>query len=269
MQYALQVFEYENLDEFRIYDVNGEPWFVLIDVCRALDIKNSRDAASRLDDDEKGVTQTAPPEGRKNVRIINESGLYSLILRSDKPEAKRFKKWITSEVLPSIRRTGGYQLRPNTPSFIRRYNANWDRVDIGYFSVISELAIRVWGRLEQVGHVMADKAPDGTEIRPDVSVGKLFADWLRDEHPDHAYNFSYYRHWTPEGEFEARQYPNEIWPMFVHYVDTVWIPEHAERYFGARDVAALPHLPKLLPAPDKPKPGMMRARTVRRLRPTA
>ena len=110
---------------------------------------------------------------RKKVHIIiNESGLYSIILRSDKPEARRFKKWVTSEVLPSIRRTGAYG---RIPRFIRRYNENWDRVEDGHFSIISELAIRLWGRLEQIGHVMADVAADGAELRPDVSVGRLFS----------------------------------------------------------------------------------------------
>jgi prophage antirepressor-like protein len=79
-------------------------------------------------------------EGVKNAPIgasmlmINESGLYSLILRSNRPEAKRFKKWITSEVLPSLRKTGRYAVRgAGTPAFIRRYNANWDRVSPGCF----------------------------------------------------------------------------------------------------------------------------------------
>jgi len=66
-----------------------------------------------------------------------------------------------------------------TPIFVRRFNANWDRVDSGYFSVISELFIRVYGRLEQLGHLLPDKSPDGTELRPDVSVGKTFPQWLK------------------------------------------------------------------------------------------
>lgn len=64
--------------------------------------------AARLEEDEKGRSQIATPGGMQNVNVINESGLYAVILRSDKPEAKRFRKWVTSEVLPSIRRTGGY-----------------------------------------------------------------------------------------------------------------------------------------------------------------
>ena len=255
MQHALQVFHDEQHEQFRVMDRNGEPWFVLSDVCRKLDISNPRDAASRLDADEKDGVGISDAIGRtQKTTIINESGLYSLILSSRKPEAKKFKKWVTSEVLPTIRKTGGYHGR--IPAFIRRYNENWDRIDTGYFSVISELVTRLWGRLELVGHIMADKAADGRQLRPDVSVGRLFSDWLKKNHPTLDTGFSYYQHWTPDKEIEARQYPIAVLPLFIEFVDTVWIPERAEEYFGSRDPAALPYLPKLLPAPEKPRPGM-------------
>lgn len=249
MQYTMQVFEYEDDDEFRVLDRNGEPWFVLTDVCKRLDISNAAAAAKRLDDDEKGVTNIDTLGGRQSVNIINESGLYSLILTSRKEAAKRFKKWVTSEVLPTIRKTGSYSGR--APAFIRRYNANWDRVDPGFFSVISELAIRLWGRLEMVGHIMADRAPDGRENRPDVSVGRLFSDWLKVAHPDQAGRHKFYPHVTPETECEARQYPIDMLPLYIEFVDTVWIPEHSERYFNTRDPAALPYLPRLIAANDR------------------
>jgi hypothetical protein len=181
------------------------------------------------------------------MNIINESGLYSLILTSRKADAKRFKKWVTSEVLPAIRRTGHYG--GGTPAFIRRYNANWDRVDNGHFSVISELAVRLWGRFEQLGHILADKAADGTENRPDVSVGRLFSAWLTSHHAAVSEEFSYYLHWTPEAEIPARQYPLSMLPLYLEFVDSVWIPEHAERYLSSRDPAALPYLARLLPSP--------------------
>lgn len=245
MQYAMQVFATDDDEEFRVIDRNGEPWFILAEVCGKLEIANASDAATRLDDDEKdtiGITDTIGR--RRRTTIISESGLYSLILRSSKPEAKRFKKWITSEVLPTIRKTGGYHGR--TPAFIRRYNANWERVTPGYFSVISELVVRLWGRLEMVGHIMQDFAPDGKQIRPDTSVGILFSKWLRAEHPSVSDNYSMYIHVTEEWEGEVRQYPNSMLPLFIEFVDTVWIPEHSERYFNTRDPAALPYLPRLI-----------------------
>lgn len=95
----------------RVLDRDGTPWFVLADVCRVLEIANAPHAAARLDDDEKHTLANsdgiADPRAQ-SFTIINESGLYSLILTSRKPEAKRFKKWVTGEVLPTIRRTGRF-----------------------------------------------------------------------------------------------------------------------------------------------------------------
>lgn len=275
MQYDLLVFETEDRSPFRTVEIDGEPWFVLGDVCRPLDYQEKNGSfshiAEQLDDDEKRTVPrdvidraTSPVKGEVARRaaphtiVINESGLYSLMLRSRKPEAKRFKKWVTSEVLPSIRRTGAYRIAGKTPAFIRRFNDNWERVTPGNFSVISELAIRLHGRLEIVGHVMADKSPNGTENRPDVSVGQLFADHLRTKHPTQADNFTYYWHKTPECECEARQYPMELLPLYIEFIDNVWIPKHSERYFSTRDRAALPYLPKLLPMTHNAKPALPR-----------
>lgn len=109
----LQVFQNEQFGEVRTVLQDGQPWFVALDVCNALGIKNNRDALTRLDEDEKGVGLTDTNGGRQEVVIINEPGLYSLVLRSRKPEAKAFKRWITHEVIPSIRRTGSYGVPNN------------------------------------------------------------------------------------------------------------------------------------------------------------
>lgn len=99
-----------------ITDEQGEYWFAATDVCVALEFGGrSRDYLRMLDDDEKGAHIMRTPGGDQEVQIINESGLYSLILKSRKPEAKRFKKWVTSEVLPTIRKTGRYET-PTEPS---------------------------------------------------------------------------------------------------------------------------------------------------------
>lgn len=251
-QYVMKLFEDPQQEEFRVIDRDGEPWFVLNEVCRKLGITNSRNAAARLDDDEKDAVQIMDGIGREqSTTIINESGLYSVILRSTKPEAKQFKKWITSEVLPSIRKTGSY--KGKTPAFIQRANKNWDRVDEGYFSVINELAVTVWGRLEREGHIMADRAPDGKEIRPDVSVGRLFSDWLKKLHPAMANNYKFYPHEVDGKTIEARQYPFEMLGLFRTYVEAVWWPERFEGYIKARDPKALQYLPKLLPPTSQPR----------------
>jgi anti-repressor protein len=101
-------FQYEG-NHVRTIDKDGEPWFVLRDICEVLELSNSRMVADRLDADEVSQTYITDSLGRQQeTTVINESGLYNVILRSDKPEAKQFRKWVTSEVLPSIRRHGAY-----------------------------------------------------------------------------------------------------------------------------------------------------------------
>ncbi|WP_298766967.1 BRO family protein [uncultured Alloprevotella sp.] len=96
----------------RVQMKDGEPWFVAKDVCDALEIENNRNATARLDDDEKGVSIVRTSSGDQQMTIVNESGLYNLIFQSRKPEAKAFRKWVTSEVLPTLRKTGRYELKP-------------------------------------------------------------------------------------------------------------------------------------------------------------
>lgn len=108
MENNLQTFVYNSIS-IRTVHINGQTWFVLKDVCGALGISNHKMAAQRLDEDEVSQTDLIDSLGRKQLAyIVNESGLYHVILRSDKPEAKPFRKWVTSEVLPSVRTTGVY-----------------------------------------------------------------------------------------------------------------------------------------------------------------
>lgn len=107
----LQIFNNEEFGEVRTAVVNDEPMFCLIDICKALEIKNATDVAKRLDEDER----TRLNLGRQGeTNFITESGLYAVILRSDKPNAKKFRKWVTSEVLPPIRKTGSYGMPKTT-----------------------------------------------------------------------------------------------------------------------------------------------------------
>ena len=104
----MQVFTNNMFGQVRVIQRNGEPWFVAADVCKALEISNNRDAISRIDEDEKDVALTDTLRGKQNMTIVNEPGLYTLVLGSRKPEARLFKRWITHEVIPAIRKTGGY-----------------------------------------------------------------------------------------------------------------------------------------------------------------
>jgi len=105
---GLQVFKNDLFGEVRTVMKGGEPWFVAADLCRAMDLDDTNKAMSRLDDDEKGTNLIPTPGGQQKVTIVNEAGMYTLILGSRKPEARAFKRWVTHDVLPSIRKYGVY-----------------------------------------------------------------------------------------------------------------------------------------------------------------
>lgn len=95
---------------------NGEPMMFASDVCAILGLANVSQTVSRLDDDEKGITTIYTPGGEQQVLTVNEAGFYKLVFTSRKPEAKRFQKWVTSEVLPALRKTGSYTIKPMSPA---------------------------------------------------------------------------------------------------------------------------------------------------------
>lgn len=102
------IFRKDEFGAVRAVTLEGEPWFVVADVCRALGLGNSSDVIKRLDEDERTLVSIEGASNGLPVNAINEPGLYALILGSRKPEAKAFKRWITHEVIPEIRKTGGY-----------------------------------------------------------------------------------------------------------------------------------------------------------------
>lgn len=118
----IQIFNFKN-NEFgliRTLTLKGEPWFVGRDVAESLGYAEPRSAISKkVDTEDKGVAEMETPSGKQKVTIINESGLYSLIFGSKLESAKRFKRWVTSEVLPSIRKTGGYQKQLSPQEMMR------------------------------------------------------------------------------------------------------------------------------------------------------
>lgn len=110
----MQIFSNPEFGEVRTVEINGEPWFVGKDVAQTLGYQNPQRAIrDHVDDEDKGVTEMVTPGGTQEMTIINESGLYSLVLSSKLPNAKKFKRWITSEVIPSIRKHGAY-MTPET-----------------------------------------------------------------------------------------------------------------------------------------------------------
>lgn len=138
MNNKIKVFENAEFGSVRTVTINGEPWFVASDVCKALEINNVSMAISRLDDDEKNtIILTEGIPGNPNKTIVNEPGLYSLVLSSRKPEAKAFKRWITHEVIPDIRQYGMYA----TSDFLDKALGNpdnWIRMLTEYSAVKKE-----------------------------------------------------------------------------------------------------------------------------------
>jgi prophage antirepressor-like protein len=114
MNNAIQMLTYET-KPCRMTLIEGEPWWVAKDVCDILEISKHRDAISRLDSDERGSVVVDTLGGSQTMSAVNESGLYSLIFDSRKPEAKKFKRWVTHEVLPQLRRTGMFMMSGELP----------------------------------------------------------------------------------------------------------------------------------------------------------
>lgn len=173
MDNSIQQFNFEGKHQIRVVERDGEPWFYASDICAAIDVSNVSDVLSRLENDEKDQIESIDPVGRRTkVWLINEPGLYSVILRSDKPAAKNFKHWVTREVLPSIRKTGSYALARRDPSNLdvieamvfqlreqERINAEYDqRLDEleaithsheEYYTIVGYYSLKKLGRLSR------------------------------------------------------------------------------------------------------------------------
>ncbi|WP_299215416.1 Bro-N domain-containing protein [uncultured Aquimarina sp.] len=229
-------------------EIDNQIWFVAEDVTAVLELENEKEVWSSLDPEERFATEIYRDGKKRNVNLISESGLYALIFRSDTRKAKKFRKWVTNQVLPLIRVRGYYNTkRLEIPNFVIRFNDNWDRVEPGYFSVLSELFIRLYGRFEQEGYILPSYALDGKEMRPDISVAIHFDKYLKEKFPQYNREYKTYQHRLPNGkEVEVKQYSNHLLPIFIAYIDKYWLPEYASAYFEKRDKKALEYLPKLL-----------------------
>jgi len=250
----LQVFKYQedadHFSEVRTIEIEGELWFFGSDVATLLGYKRPSDAI-RQHCREKGTVKHRIPVGTgySDVLLINEPNVYRLIVRSQLPSAERFEAWLFEEVVPSIRKRGYYGQIDRTalPNFITRYKDNYHKLDKNYFSVISEMFARLYLELEKVGYSIPDKGAHGKAMMPDISVGRGFAQFLRDNSSEFFDTHRSYTHSFPDGrEVEANMYHIDALPMFIRYLHERWIPENAEKYFKTRDPLALDYLPKLL-----------------------
>ena len=144
----MQVFSNPDFGTIRTTEIEGEPWFVGKDVASVLGYTNPRKAlADHVDADDKGVTKRDTLGGAQEMTVINESGLYALVLSSKLPGAKQFKRWVTSEVLPSIRKTGSYALPKDYPAALRA------------LADAEEAKLRLLAENQQQAQVIADFEP--------------------------------------------------------------------------------------------------------------
>lgn len=252
----LEIYKYQSpeerqLNEIMTVEIDGEIWFAAVDVCNVLGLTNTTEALRSLDDDEKLTSVLLRAGQNRPVNLLNESGLYALIFKSRKESAQQFRKWVTKEVIPSIRKKGYYGRidRNEVPNFYKRYFGNIHKIELNkHFSVVSELFTILYSELEKVGYVIPNKAEDGKLIMPDVSVGKRFSAYLTKLNSEFKDDFEYYDHSFDDGRPDqpSRKYSIHALPLFRKYVMEVWVPENAQKYFKERDPVALDYLPKLL-----------------------
>lgn len=166
-------------NQVRVVMVDGDPWWVAVDVCQVLEIKDARQAAARLDQEDRCQTTVLDARGvAQDTWAVNESGLYELIFRSDKPQAREFRRWVTSEVLPQIRRTGSYQIEQSQPEDEVKAIASRAHAQLEFLRLTDGLVDPKW--LEgKVRHLAARVLGEEPEIEPEnrpLTVGDYLED---------------------------------------------------------------------------------------------
>ncbi|AUC81690.1 BRO family protein [Lacinutrix sp. Bg11-31] len=255
MQVEIFKFEPEGeqmLNEIRTVEIEGEIWFVATDVAKTLGYKNAPDAISRHCKP-KGIVKhdSLKSDTGSQLTLINEPNVYRLIIKSKLPSAEKFEEWLFEEVIPSIRKKGFYGKidRAQVPNFYKRYLGNINKIELHkHFSVVSELFTILYSELEKVGYTIPNKAENGKMIMPDISVGRMFSNYLKKIDSEHKDSWEYYDHSFDDGRPDqpTRKYTIDALPMFRKYVIEVWIQTNAQKYFKERDPIALDYLPKLL-----------------------
>lgn len=206
--------------QIRVVEKDDEPWFVAADIATVLDYRNASDMVRMLDDDERGTQIVRTPSGDQEMLVIDESGLYSAILRSRKPEAKPFRKWVTKEVLPAIRKAGVYHAKPVTP-------------------------LRVYSTL--IGGVTT-LAVDGRELWEALSAPPAFSSWLMRRANRYGFHlgrdFRMFKRPSPYATRCLKEYDVSV--DMAHYL--AFLERHADlTYFlrNCRDQQVLQYSPQL------------------------
>lgn len=255
----LQIYKFESeeeqmFNEVRTFeDEGGKILFCAYDVAKMLGYQRPSEAVAQHCRYTAKYRIPHPQSATKDIEVtfIPEGDVYRLIVRSNLKSSEKFEKWLFDEVVPSIRKKGFYGKidRSALPNFIERYRDNYHKLPKNYFSVISEMYTRLYMALEKVGYSVPDKGEHGKQMMPDISVGRYFAQFLKDNHSEYYDTHRTYRHKFPDGrEVDANMYHIDALPMFIRFIHEVWIPNYASNYFKGKDPLALDYLPKLLVA---------------------
>ncbi len=232
----VQAYESPDFGQIRVVMREGEPWFVAKDVCACLDVDSSN-LSKTLDDDEKGVVYCTTPGGIQPMVVTSEPGLYSLILRSRKPDAKRFKRWVTHDVLPSIRKTGAYFRAGGEPavSDVRKY---FDRINMNGRTVSPD-CFSVFHEIGPMGpELIHAEVPLDEHTMPDISAGREWSrHWVSSGLDEKYGQRSRYGHMFPpyypqarKNPVQAWQYPLDALPEFRRWLYGFYIPIGFPKY---------------------------------------
>lgn len=219
-----------NENELRTLIINEEVWFVAKDVCGILGT-DVRDITKILDEDERGVDTIHTLGGMQKMVIISESGLYGLVLKSRKGNAKPFQRWVRKEVLPNIRKKGFYGIQdankfPELWKHSQRVELNIGKIPYTHFSMLGEMELRILKTLKVRGF---DLIPNSL---PDGSLGKGFCKYLKEEIGIDTNVFNTYTHEYPDGrKVEAKLYPNELYHYLQNFINEIWINGNGAKYF--------------------------------------
>lgn len=267
----MEIFKFEG-NEVRFVGTFEDPEWVGLDICNVLGIANPSDALGRLEDYQKGSKPITDSIGRTRMTdTVKEAGLYALIMTSRKENAKRFQRWVFEEVIPSIRKTGRYEINQKKGRGAYWYertkiatSSDWRPLPLGYFSIFIEM-MNFFSQLEsQLSYTMPDYNLETEEhIVPDISIGLGFNEFLRsDGNLEKRIRLEFlgsediidfrsmgknnreiekYEHIYPASSHgvnnkkEVNAYPNKYRNIFLYYLENIWIPNRFHAYIGERD----------------------------------
>lgn len=233
----MQVFNNDQFGSVRTVVKDGEPWFVAADVCKALEIGNPTDVMRRLDDDERTLVSIEGASNTLPVNVINEPGLYAVVLGSRKPEAKAFKRWITHEVIPTIRKTGGYVA--NDDLFVETYFGDADESMKSAFRATLERVRRLNEEKKALNETVAVQSQQIAEMRPKVTYYDVILN-----SPDAitmsviAKDYGKSAKWLNKklNEFGVQFKQGNIWLLYAEHADKGYTKTETYTYVDSSDI---------------------------------